>query len=164
MKRRGGLAGWAVLAIAVSPLTGCAPGACAGAAQWAPGLWLDPSPWLSAHPGSALTVCLDGNCKTADATTTSILQLIVPHRSPAPQSGNATYPLSITSPSSTPLKVQTHVTLHESHVTSACGTQTWWQADARLTAAGHLTIWHGAEGPFAPQVRRSMTATPSAAN
>lgn len=164
MKRRRGLAAWAIIAIAVSSLTGCAPGACATAAGWPPGVWLDPSPWLSAHPGSALTVCLDGNCKTADATTTFILQLTVPYRSPAPQSGNATYPLSITSRGANALKVQTHVTLHESHVTSPCGTQTWWQADARLSATGHLTIWHGTEGPFAPQVRRTMTSRPTATN
>jgi len=86
MKWRRGLALWAIIAIAVTSSTGCVPHACATAAQFPPGVWLDPSPWLAAHPGSALTACLDGNCKKADAATTAILQLTVPYRSPAPES------------------------------------------------------------------------------
>lgn len=164
MKWRRGLALWAIIAIAVTSLTGCVPHACATAAQFPPGVWLDPSPWLAAHPGSALTACLDGNCKKADAATTSIVQLTVPYRSPAPETGKATYVLTITSRGSVPLKVLTRVTLHESHVTGPCGTQTWWQADARLDHAGHLSIWHHAPGPFAPQVPPTVTSTPTATN
>jgi len=52
------------------------------------------------------------------------------------------------------VNVRTRVTLRESHVAGACGTQTWWSADARLGASGRLTIWHGAAGPFAPEVDR----------
>lgn len=100
---------WAI--IAVASLTGCVPHACASAAQWPPGVWLDPSPWLAAHPASPLTVCLDGNCKKADATTTSILQLVNPNRAHARKTGKATYLLTITARNSTPLKVQTRVTL-----------------------------------------------------
>lgn len=164
MRCRRGPALWAIIVLAVASLTGCVPRACASAAQWPPGVWLDPSPWLAAHPESALTVCLDGNCKKADAKTTSVLQLAIPFRSHAPEMGKATYVLTITSRSSPPLKVQNRVTLHESHVTSPCGTQTWWQADARLDATGHLFIWHDAAGPFAPQVPHTVTSTPTGAN
>lgn len=156
---------WAITVLAVASLTGCAPRACAGAAQWPPGVWLDPSPWLEAHPRSALTVCLSGRCERADDTTNSILQLVVSNRSHSPKTGEATYLLTITSRNSTPLKVQARVTLQQSHVTNPCGTQTWWQADGRLDAAGHLSIWHGtSSGPFAPQVPRPITSAPTADN
>jgi hypothetical protein len=164
MRRRRALARWAILAVAVASLTGCVPQVCATAAQFPPGVWLDPSPWLAAHSESTLTACLDGGCKKADAATTAVLQMSVPYRSPAPETGKATYVLTVTSGGSSPLRIRTRVTLHESQVSGPCGTQTWWQADARLNRAGHLSIWHGTSGPFPPQVPRPVTSAPTATN
>lgn len=76
------------------PLTGCVAQVWATAAQFPPGVWLDPSPWLAAHPGSALIACLDGDCKSADTATNVVLQLSVPYRAPAPETGEATYVLT----------------------------------------------------------------------
>lgn len=157
-RRRSAL--WVIATLAVASLTGCATGVCAGAAQWPPGVWLDASAWLAAHPGSAITACLDGNCKHADSTTADLIQLVVPYRSPAPTSEKATYPLTITSRGSSPINVRTRVTLREFQVRSPCGTDASWQADARLGASGRLTVWHGS-GPFPPEVPHPITTTPS---
>lgn len=160
--RRRWSAVWAATALAVASLTGCATQVCNEAARWPPGVWLDASPWLAAHPGASLSACLNERCKKADAGATSVLQLIISNPARLPQPGKATYLLTVTAAGATPLKVQARVTLHRSQVRGPCGTETWWQADARLSAAGHISIWHGKSGPFAPQVPRAITPTPAA--
>jgi hypothetical protein len=138
-------------------LSGCAAPVCGEAAAWPPGVWLDPTPWLAAHPGMSLSGCLDGTCKTAVANSRSLLQLILPaSASPAP--GDAEYRLTVSW--STSSRTTRTVRLVESKVSSSCGTQTWWQADARVDSAGHVTVWHSGVGPFPVAVRAVATPSP----
>lgn len=153
MKRRGFLAAFGLVPLVGALLSGCVPVSCEGAAAWPPGVWLDPTPWLAAHPGSTLTACLGGNCKKASSATNSVLQLIV---SSSPSSSNATYKLTVSS--STGFRTHRDITLVESSVSSPCGKQSWWQADARLGSEGALSVWHSTPGPFAAAVQ--PTATP----
>jgi hypothetical protein len=46
--------------------------------------------------------------------------------------------------------VQRSVELQRSQTSSACGTQTWWAADASVDADGRLAIWHNGPAPYAP--------------
>jgi hypothetical protein len=152
MKRRGLLAAFGLVPLVGALLSGCLPASCEEAAAWPPGVWLDPTPWLAAHPGSTLTACLGGNCKKANSATNSVLQLIAPS---SPSSSNATYKLTVSS--STGFHTHRDVTLVESSVSSPCGKQTWWQADARLGSAGRLSVWHSTAGPFPATVQSTAT-------
>lgn len=137
-------------------LSGCAAPACGEAAAWPSGVWLDPTPWLAAHPGTSLSACLDGNCRSAAANSRSLLQLVI---SPGvtPKSNDATYRLTVSA--TTSLRSTTKVTLVESKVSSSCGTQTWWQADARVSPSGRVAIWHSGIGSFPVAVRVKATPT-----
>jgi hypothetical protein len=155
MKRRGLLAAIGLVPLIGALLSGCVPVACEEAAAWPPGVWLDPTPWLAAHPGSTLTACLGSRCKTATSDTTSVLQLVVPPGAHSPNSSNASYTLTLSG--STGFHAHRDITLVKSSVSSPCGKQSWWQADARLESAGALSVWHSTPGPFPAAVHPAAT-------
>jgi hypothetical protein len=155
MRRRGLLAALGIVPLVGALLSGCVAPVCNEAAAWPPGVWLDPTPWLAAHPGSTLTACLDGNCKKTDPDTKSLIQLFVSASTHSPSSNDATYTLTISS--STPIYITRSVTLSESSVSSSCGTQTWWQVDARLGSSGRLSVWHSTVGPSPVAVQPNAT-------
>lgn len=153
----------ALLGAAVIPtLIGCSPAACSEAAAFPPGVWLDVSPWLRAHPGATVRACLDSRCVTS-AQDSGVLQLVIPNASYPPR--NDRYMLTVTSANAAGLHTSTTVRLEETQVQGACGTQTWWSADARLHTDGTVEVWHGEPGPFAPAApspAKTTIPTPSA--
>lgn len=147
----------AVLCLVVtSGLAGCVPAACSGAAAYPPGVWLDVSPWLHAHPDATLRACLDSRCVTS-APGNEVLQLVVPNKTFPPRT--VRYTLTVTSANDAELRSSTSVRLDESQVHGPCGTQTWWSADARLSADGAVTVWHGEPGPIVPTAPPPITTT-----
>ncbi|GAB3613536.1 hypothetical protein GCM10027415_18760 [Humibacter ginsengisoli] len=89
------------------------------------------------------------------AQDSAILQLVIPNVSYPPPKDR--YTLTVTSANAAELHGSSTVRLEETQVQGACGTQTWWSADARLGIDGRVKVWHGEPGPFAP-------AAPSPAN
>lgn len=137
----------AVLVFVMSfALTGCSTGACAGAAQRSPGVWLDATAWLHAHPDASLRACLDERCMPVDRAR-GLVFVMAPLKKSPPQTTR--YTLTLASSSSQELRVSKAVELSEFQMHGPCGTVSWWSADARLHKDGALTTWKG-DGQFQP--------------
>lgn len=137
----------AVLVFVMSfALTGCSMGVCAGAAQQFPGVWLDATAWLRAHPDASLRACLDERCMPADKTR-GLVMVAAPLKKLPPRVTR--YTLTVMSTSSQELRVSKTVELSRFQVRGPCGTISWWSANARLHKNGALTTWKG-DGRFRP--------------
>ena len=106
---------------------------CHGPGIPAPAIWLDASAWFAAHHGDTLNACVDNSCRTvseAEAKHPADLPI------PLGGDGSATMHLTVTDPSG--LHVSRDFTPVRQSVTGACGTVSWWQTPAKLTADGRL--------------------------
>jgi hypothetical protein len=138
------MAGVAVLV--ATALAGCSPASCSPAAQYPPSVWLDASAWTAAHPSATLTACLDGTCRTVTTGETGSLQLALSSRAHVPSAGDADYELMVHSDPDGLAPIQKTVELRRASESGACGTQSWWRADASIDAAGRLTVSYGTPG------------------
>lgn len=127
-------------------LAGCAGlRACSTAAQYPPSVWLDARSWAAAHSGS-LRACLNKTCKDLTSAQTGVIQqLVVP--SGVASRGGHTVTLRLSSGGGDAVDIARVVMLHRFHEASACGTQTWWQADARLDEEGQMRVSYAGVGP-----------------
>lgn len=91
-----------------------APRACAGPAEGPPGIQLDATPWLAAHPGASLEACLASRCATLSRDQeTAELQTTM-------QDVEGTYPLTLRSGGTVVAEEQIH--LADPAVAGPCGT------------------------------------------
>ena len=95
-----------------------------------PGMFLDASAWLAAHPGDALTACLDDRCATVNQTSPAQLQL------PAGTDSSKPLHLTVTDASGLHASRDFAPVLHT--IDNGCGEFHWYETPGTLTAAGRL--------------------------
>jgi hypothetical protein len=98
-----------------------------------PGIELNAAAWFTAHPGDTLHACVGDRCQpVTEADTRHPVQLLIP----AGADPSATMRLTVTDASG--LTVRRDFTPVQHSVDGACGTVSWWETPAVLTADGRL--------------------------
>jgi len=106
-----------------------------------PAVFLDASPWLSAHPHASLRACYAGRCETIDATTHEPVQLAQFHGILGTRQL-----LTIASQGSRPQQlINEQLSLKRKTTPGPCGSVDYWGMNTRLSSAGKIAIlgWSG---------------------